>query len=121
MPIMNALKELMHFHFASLPAVLVFAFGIFAGAASVVKLIQAGLSHIRVQMICFIPGMMAGSLYAIVMGLTTMDIPQAPLNTSNFHVAACLIGAALVIAMHVLQSPTRMPYFIGNQQLRQMP
>jgi putative membrane protein len=103
MPIMSALKELMHFHFASLPAVLVFVLGIFAGAASVVKLIQAGLSQYRVQMIYFILGMMAGSLYAIVMGPMTLDIPQAPLNASNFHIFACLIGAGLVISMQAVK------------------
>lgn len=99
MPVMSALKEIMHFHFASLPAILVFVLGIIAGAASVVKLIQAGLSHYRTQMIYFILGMMAASLYAVVMGPTTLDVPQAPLGASNFSVIACLIGVALVLFM----------------------
>lgn len=99
MPIMSALKELMQLQFACLPAVLVFVLGIIAGAASVVKLIQAGLSRYRVQMIYFILGMMAGSLYVIVMGPTTLDVPQAPLSLSNFSIIACLIGAVLVLGM----------------------
>ena len=103
MPVMSALKELMHFHFASLPAVVVFAFGILAGAASVVKLIQAGLSRYRTQMIYFIIGMMAGSLYAVVMGPTTLDVPQAPLGISNFSLLACLIGVALVVGMQAVK------------------
>jgi putative membrane protein len=99
MPIMSSLKELMQFQFASLPAILVFIVGIFAGAASVVKLIQAGLSRYRPQMIYFIIGMMVGSLYAVVMGPTTLDVPQAPLSLANFSIIACLIGAALVLGM----------------------
>ena len=103
MPIMSALKDLMHFYFESLPAVLVFVLGILAGAASVVKLIQAGLSRYRTQMVYFILGMMAGSLYSIVMGPTTLDVPQAPLDASNFSVLACVIGAALVIGMQAVR------------------
>lgn len=103
MPIMSALKELMHFHFASLPAILVFILGILAGVVSVVKLIQAGLSRFRPQMIYFILGMMAASLYAVVMGPTTLDVPQARLSFSNFSILACLIGVALVLGMQAVK------------------
>jgi putative membrane protein len=103
MPIMNALKELMGFHFASLPAVLVFILGILAGAASVVKLIEAGLSHFRPQMIYFILGMMAASLYAIVMGPATLAVPQEILNLGNFSFPACLIGFILVVSMQAVK------------------
>ncbi|MGI5888790.1 MAG: DUF368 domain-containing protein [Oscillospiraceae bacterium] len=99
MPIMSALKELMHLNFSSLPAILVFILGLIAGAVSVVKLIQIGLSKYRPQMIYFIIGMMAGSLYAVVMGPTTLDVPQAPLSLSNFSIIACIIGVALILAM----------------------
>jgi putative membrane protein len=103
MPIMHALKELMQFNPASLPAILIFILGIFAGAASVVKMIKVGLSRYRAQMIYFIIGMMAGSLYAIIMGPTTLDIPKEPLNVSNFSIIACVIGVALVIFMQVVK------------------
>lgn len=103
MPIMNALKELMGFHFASLPAMLVFILGILVGAASVVKLIEAGLSHFRPQMIYFILGMMAASLYAIVMGPATLAVPQEILNLGNFSFPACLIGIILVVSMQAVK------------------
>lgn len=103
MPIMNALKELMHFHFDVLPPILIFMLGLFAGAASVVKLIQAGLEKFRPQMVYFILGMMAASLYAVVMGPTTLSVPQAPLSLSNFSILACLIGIALIIAMQAVK------------------
>ena len=74
-----------------------------AGAASVVKLIQAGLSHYRPQMIYFILGMMVTSIYAIVMGPTTLEVPQAPLSFSSFSLPACIIGAALVAGMQAVK------------------
>lgn len=104
LPIMEALKELMHFHFTVLPAILVFILGILAGAAGVVRLIQAGLAHYRAQMIYFILGMMAASVYAIVMGPTTLDVPASPLGFSNFSIPACLIGAGLVLGMEAVKN-----------------
>lgn len=101
MPIMNALHELMQFHFSTLPAILVFMLGLAAGAASVVRLIQIGLEYHRPQMVYFILGMMAASLYAIVLGPTTLEVPQAPLGLSNFNVYACALGIALVAGMQV--------------------
>ncbi|MCC6094321.1 MAG: DUF368 domain-containing protein [Eubacterium sp.] len=99
LPIMHALKGLMHLQLSYLPAILLFILGLLAGTASIVRVIKAGLEKYRPQMIYFILGMMAASLYAIVMGPTTLDHPQTPLNFSNFNYLACIIGVALVVAM----------------------
>lgn len=103
MPIMAALKELMQLNFQTLPAILVFVLGLLAGAASVVKLIQVALVRYRTQMVYFILGMMVASLYAVVMGPTTLENPQAPLGFYNFNVWACLIGVALVVGMQAVK------------------
>ncbi len=117
-PIMSSLRDLMQLNFDCLPALLMFVLGIVAGAASVVKLIQAGLSRYRTQMIYFILGMMIGSVYAVVMGPTTLDVPQAPLSLANFSFLACLIGVALVLGMqaakmHEERHPAQVP--AGNK------
>jgi hypothetical protein len=54
-------------------------------------------------MIFFILGMMTAPLYAVVMGLTALKIPQAPLALSNFSFIACLIGTALVLGMQAVK------------------
>lgn len=116
-PIMRSLKELMQFQFASLPAILIFIAGIFAGAAGTVKVIQAGLSRYRPQMIYFIIGMMIGSLYAVVMGPTSLDVPQTPLSLSSFSIPACLSGAALVLGMQaVREHESRKPVSAVKEQ-----
>lgn len=102
-PIMSGLHSLMQMDFSVAPALLIFVLGIVAGAASVVKLIQAGLKYYRPQMIYFIIGMMAASLYAIVMGPTTLDVPQAALSLSNFSILACVIGVVLVLGMQAVK------------------
>lgn len=104
MPIMQALKELMHLNMIYLPAVLVFMLGLLAGTVSIVRVIKSSLEKFRPQMVCLILGMMAGSLYAIVMGPTTLDLPQAPLNPADFSIPACIVGAALIFLMQIIKS-----------------
>lgn len=52
----------------------------------------------------FFIGMMAASLYAIVLGPTTLEVPQEPLGIMNFNVYACAIGIALVVGMQVYRN-----------------
>lgn len=47
--------------------------------------------------------MMAGSLYAIGMGPTTLEIPQAPLNVGNFSLIPAIIGVVLVFGMKMIK------------------
>lgn len=102
-PVITAVKELMHLHLQYLPSVIFFGLGVLTGAVSVVKLIQYCLEHYRPQAIYFILGMMAGSLYAIVMGPVTLSTPQPALNLSTFNIIACVIGLALVLGLQTLK------------------
>ena len=43
--------------------------------------------------------MMIGSLYAIVQGPTTLDIPQQAMSVQTFHILPFSVGAILVAAM----------------------
>lgn len=99
LPVMTALNGLLSLNFAYLPGLLCYVLGVVFGAASVVKLIQTALKKYRPQMIWFILGMMAASLYAIAMGPTTLDVPQAPLSLSTFSIVAFLVGVLLVVLM----------------------
>lgn len=55
-------------------------------------------------MVYFILGMMEASLYAIVLGPTTLEVPQEPLGLKNFNVYACTLGIALVVGMQVYRN-----------------
>ena len=54
-------------------------------------------------MIYLIIGMMIGSLYAIVVGPTTLSVPQEQLTLSTFHIIFFLIGAVLVLGLQKLK------------------
>jgi putative membrane protein len=108
-PVISAIREVLHLHLAYLPSLIFFGLGVIVGALSIVKLIQYCLEHFRAQTVFCILGMMTGSLYAIVMGPTTLQVQEgeaalAPLGLSTFSIAACAIGLALVLFLQFLKS-----------------
>lgn len=102
-PIITSLKELMHLHFEYLPVLVIFGLGVLTGIALVIKAIKVSLKKYRSQMIYLIIGMMIGSLYAIVVGPTTLSVPQEQLTLSTFHIIFFLIGAVLVLGLQKLK------------------
>ena len=102
-PIINAIKEFLHLNFAYLPILIVFGLGVIAGALLIIKLIKMALEKFRGQTIYLIIGLMIGSLYAIVMGPTTLKVPQAPMNLSTFSIIFFAIGGAIIFGLQKLK------------------
>ena len=73
--------------------------GVLAGIAVSVRIIKKSLEKYRGQTIYTVIGMMIGSLYAIVQGPTTLDIPQQAMSVQTFHILPFAVGAILVAAM----------------------
>ena len=82
---------------------MIFGLGVLTGIALVIKAIKVSLKKYRSQMIYLIIGMMIGSLYAIVVGPTTLSVPQEQLTLSTFHIIFFLIGAVLVLGLQKLK------------------
>lgn len=99
MPIISALKELLSFNFKYLPAIIIFIIGIIAGILLVIKLIKIALKKYRSQTIYCILGLMIGSIYAIIIGPTTLSNPKAPLTFSTFSIISFIIGGVIIIAL----------------------
>lgn len=102
-PVIMAVKGVLSLDFSYIPCLTFFGCGILAGAVTVVKAIKACLEKFRSQTVYLILGMMVGSLYAIGMGPTTLEIPQAPLNTGNFSPIPAIVGALLVFGMQKIK------------------
>lgn len=84
MPILTAIKEILSFNFDSLLVVIIFGLGIIAGVFCTIKLIKIALEKFRSQTIYCIIGLMIGSIYAIIMGPTTLDVPRRSDDIRNF-------------------------------------
>lgn len=106
-PVITAIKGVLSLDFSYIPGLMFFGCGILAGAATVVKAIRACLERFRAQTIYLVLGMMIGSLYAIGMGPTTLEIPQAPLDIGNFSFVPALIGVVLVSGMQKIKDRTQ--------------
>lgn len=103
-PIINAIKEFLHLNLNYLPVLMIFGFGVIAGALIIIKLIKLALEKCRPQTIYLIIGLMIGSLYAIVMGPTTLDVPQDPMNISTFSIIFFIIGGAIIFGLQKLKT-----------------
>lgn len=103
-PILTAVKELIHLNFSYLPAVIVFGIGMLVGIFTVVKLVKKGLERFRSQTIYLILGLVVGSIYAIIMGPATLDVPQPPMDFSTFNILFFLLGGVILFGLEKFKS-----------------
>lgn len=98
-----AIKAVLSMEFSYLPSLMFFGGGVLIGSVTVVKAIRECLQRFRPQTIWLILGMMVGSLYAIEMGPTTLEMPKDPLQIGNFHPLAAAVGILLTLGMQKLR------------------
>ena len=103
MPIVSAIKEVLSFNFAYLPVLIVFGIGILVGIVTVIKLIRKALEKFRSQTLYAIIGLMIGSLYAIVLGPTTLEVPQPQLSVETFSIVFFIIGGVIILGLQKLK------------------
>lgn len=103
LPVVSAVKELLHFNLAYLPAVIVFAVGVLSGVVLVIKLVKLALEKQRSKAIYTIIGLMLGSLYAIVMGPTTLEVAKDALSLNTFSIIFFIIGGLVIIGLDKLK------------------
>ncbi len=98
-PIMTSIKSLMKLDFSYLPVVLIFGIGVLVGVISIIKLVKVCLEKFRSQTIYLIIGLMIGSLYAIVMGPTTLEVPKKHLDFDTFNILFFIIGILIIFGL----------------------
>ena len=104
LPIISGIKDLLHFNFDSLLGLFIFGLGVLVGIFSIIKLLKKALDKFRSQTVYTIIGLMIGSIYSIIMGPTTLDIPQEPINLKNFSILFFLIGGLIVWGLQKAKS-----------------
>ena len=77
LPVVTAIKDILHLNFA--------------------------LDHFRAQTIYLIIGLMLGSIYAVVMGPTTLEVPQPAMTLHDFNILFFVIGGALIIGLQKMK------------------
>lgn len=106
LPVIQAIRQLLHLDLHVLPGLMALGFGVIAGVALSIKAIRAALRKHRSAMIWFILGLMLGSLYAIAMGPASLQTPQPPLSAATFRPLAFLLGVGLLVGLELLRRST---------------
>lgn len=107
-PVINGVKDFLHFDFSSFALLFTLGLGILFGVATVLRLIKKLLDNHRSVIVYAIIGMMIGSLYAIVIGPTTLKVPQAAMTLKTFSIIFFIIGVVIVLAF---QQVKNLPFY----------
>lgn len=103
-PVMSAIKEVLHLNLSYLPIIIVFGLGIITGILLFVRLIKKALEKYRTQTIYTIIGMMIGSLYSIIQGPTTLKIPQEAMGVHTFSIIFFIIGGIIILGLQAFKT-----------------
>ena len=102
-PVINGIKDILHFNLSSFFGLVIFGLGVITGILSIIKLLKNALDKYRSQTVYTIIGLMLGSLYSIVMGPTTLDIPKNPISLNSFSFMFFLIGGLIVYGLQKIK------------------
>lgn len=103
LPVIQAIRQLLHLDLRVVPGLMALGLGVIAGVALSIRAIRTALQKYRSAMIWFILGLMLGSLYAIAMGPSSLQMPQPPLDTATFRPLAFLLGAGLLVGLELFR------------------
>ena len=102
-PILNAIKGILKLNFEYLSGVVIFGSGILIGVLLTIRSVRYLLRKFRSQTIYCIIGLMIGSIYAVIMGPLSLEVPQSPMNLESFNIIFFVIGCILVPALEMLK------------------
>ena len=102
-PILNAIKQVIMFNFSYLPSILIFGVGVIIGVLVTVRVVRSLLKKNRSQTIYCIIGLMIGSIYAVIMGPESLEVPKPPMSINTFSILFFAIGCILVPGLEVLK------------------
>lgn len=103
LPLLNAVKEVIHLDSSYLLMLCIFALGLIVGIFSVIKIVKHCLDAYRSQTIYLILGLMIGSIYSIIMGATTLEVPQPAMSLSTFHILFFIPGGLVLVALEFMK------------------
>lgn len=104
LPVIAAVKDLLGFSFDGLWMLIALAFGIAAGLAVSPHILKRLMERDMGAVMYMVLGMMVGSLYAIVVGPTTLKVPQPAMTLADFSLVWFILGAAAALALSAFKS-----------------
>lgn len=103
-PIITKIKVLLTFDFSAFPILFIFGLGVIFGILFFTRLLRKCLEKKRSATIYAILGMMLASIYSIVMGPTTLEIPKSLLTFDKFSVLYFILGGIIILSLEGLKN-----------------
>lgn len=102
-PIVTKIKALLTLDLSVLPIVVVFGLGVLFGILYFTKLLRKCLDKKRSATIYTVLGMMIASIYSVIMGPTTLDIPLKMLTFGTFNILYFILGGIIIFSLEGLK------------------
>ena len=103
-PILNAINKVIKLNFEYLPAIIIFCVGVLVGILLTVRVVRSLLRKYRAGTIYCIIGLMIGSIYSVIKGPASLEIPKSPMSISTFSIVFFAIGCILVPGLERLKT-----------------
>lgn len=103
LPVIAAMKDALHFQFGQFWLLAAVGVGALVGFAVAPHWIRRWMRKAPGAVTYAVLGMMLGSLYAIVVGPTTLKVPQHVMTLSDFHVLWFALGIAVMLGLEALK------------------
>lgn len=103
-PVMDAIHGFLKLDFSYFVGLCIFGCGVLTGVFTVVKGLKIALDKARSATMYGIIGMMLGSLYAIVMGPTSLkENPRPAMTWDTFNIVFFIIGGVVILGLQALK------------------
>lgn len=100
-PIMEKIKAFLSFDFSVFGILFVFGLGVIFGIISFARVVRKSLEKNRGAVVYAILGMMVGSIYAIIMGPTTIE--KEMLTFKTFNIPMFILGIVIIVGIEKLK------------------
>ncbi|MDE6551318.1 MAG: DUF368 domain-containing protein [Clostridia bacterium] len=97
--LVNALSSFLKGQLSYFWALLVFGLGVIVGIFTFARIAKLCLKKFRPQTVYCIIGLMIGSVYAIVIGPTTLESAQPAVSASNFQAGWFILGVLIPVIL----------------------
>ena len=103
LPVITAVRTLLGLDFSALPVLTAFVLGVLCGIILFIRMLRFLMTRYRAQMVFLIVGLMLGSIYSVILGPTTLDVPKEAMTFATFQPLFFVLGGAVILGLQAMK------------------